>query len=74
MPNASQAAPRASRPDGALISGILASEQPDDGISAIEVRRPLRAGHPLGDLLMETGALFDVAIAGIRHRTPLLQR
>jgi hypothetical protein len=29
----------------------------DDGISEIEVRRPVRAGHPLGDLLVETGAL-----------------
>ena len=72
MPKASRAASRGSSPDGALILGILAAEESDDGVSEIQVRRRVRAGHPLGDLLMQTGALVDVAIAGIRHRTPLL--
>jgi hypothetical protein len=72
MPNASRAASRSSRPDRALIPGILAAKEPDDGVSEIQVRRPVRAGHPPGDLLMEAGALVDVAIEGLRHRTPLL--
>ena len=71
MPNASRAASRGSCPDRPLILGILAAQKPDNRVSEINMRRRMDARDPLRNLLVETGALFNVAIKGTRHRTLL---
>lgn len=72
VPNASRTASRGSCPDRPLFLGILASQKPYDRVSEIHMRRRMDARDPFRNLLVETGALFNIAIKGTRHLTPLV--